>query len=58
MTTRDDKEHNKFALSSWEVILKAVEGNSPATAILSWEIEDLESKKFTSNWDVRVITTF
>lgn len=58
MTTRDDKEYKKFTLDSWEVTLKAVSGVPPSTALLMWTIDELESKKFTSSWDVRIVTTF
>lgn len=58
MITRDDKEYNKFELESSQIILKAVEGVSPATALLVWEIDELESKKFTPGWAVRIVTTF
>jgi len=57
--TRDDSEYNKFGLSQeWDVLIITVEGESPATAILSWNRDELEKKKFTSNWSLRVITTF
>jgi len=60
MANRDNLEYNKFMLDTdtWLVNLKAVEGDSPATALLSWNIEELESKKFTTNWSVRIITSF
>lgn len=58
MKTRDDKEYNKFDLDLWNVAIKAVEGDSPATALFSWNIDELESKKFTANWSIRIITTF
>jgi len=58
MTTRDDKEYNKFDLDSWDVNLTIAEGSHPASAILVWDKDDLESNKFTPTWSVRVITTF
>ena len=58
MAERNDLEHNKFTLSSWVVILNAVPGVGPGTAIFSWNIDELEQKKFTSLWEVRTITTF
>lgn len=58
MTNREDLEYNKFDLDGWNVILKTAEWVWPSSAVLEWKIDDLESKKFTSWWDVRVITTF
>lgn len=59
MATRDDRESEKFTLDSWNVNVLAVEGVAPATAILlDTPIDDLESNKFTSDWKIRVITTF
>ncbi len=58
MTNRDDLEYNKFELSSWLVKAKAVEGVSPATALLWWNLDTLELKKFTNDGSVRIITSF
>jgi hypothetical protein len=58
MTTRDDKEYNKFQFESWSVALKTAEGVWPASAVLVWNIDELEAKKFTASWSVRIITTY
>ena len=58
MTTRANDEYDKFVLDSWNVILRTAEWTWPASAVLEWERNDLESKKFTTDWKVRVITTF
>ena len=56
--SRSDKEYNKFDLENWDVILKTAEGVWPASAVLTWNIDELEEKKFTPEWSMRVITTF
>ena len=56
--TIDNLEYDKFELELWDVKLNAVEGASPATAFISWNIEDLERKKFTPSWELRIITSF
>jgi|SaaInlStandDraft_7_1057024.scaffolds.fasta_scaffold294057_2 hypothetical protein len=58
MTTREDKEYTKFGLTGWSVWLKTAEGVWPASAVLVWDIDDLEANKFTPAWSVRIITTF
>lgn len=58
MTNRTDDEYNKFDLEAWAVVLRVVEGQAPATALLLWDLDDLEAKKFNSEWQVRTITTF
>jgi len=58
MDNRTDLEHTKFALSSWNVVISAVSGVGPATAVFDRTIDDLEKEKFTLNWEIRTITTF
>jgi len=58
MAERNDSEWNKFVLASWNVVLSAVQGVGPGTAILNWNIDELEAKKFDNTWKMRYITTF
>lgn len=57
--TRDNLEKNKFSYSLGEIRVKLEEWEIPYSSINdNTPIDDLETKKFTSSWNIRIKSTF
>lgn len=53
---KNDLEKNKFDLQEWNIVIKTSSQVSWIENIWKRGINDMETNKFDSNWNIRIIT--